>query len=362
MIRNKLDHIASICKSIYIDSDYGTISVDAFKEELDIQTGKVVPKLEVGNPSFLQFLDLELQEMKANNMKSNTLKMFRNHVRMMKDFAKSRGGFDYQDVDWNLRLEFIDWLTKKKITLSYGNKVLSTFRQFLERARRKNYHQNTAYQGMGWTITRKKAKGPKITLTIPELEHLASLPLYGYNEIVRDWFLIGAGTGQRFSDYSNYKPEDFHTTIKGVPILSIISQKTAIPTKVPLNIFPWVLPLLEKYNYTSPSLNLQVFNDHIKEICKEADIDSKVLKVFQYMGRRPIIKKTYVPKYQEIASHTCRRSFATNLYRMGFQLSHIMPMTGHSTEAQLREYIGIDAEENAEEIAFRIEQQRKSKQ
>ena len=39
---------------------------------------------------------------------------------------------------------------------------------------------------------------------------------------------------------------------------------------------------------------------------------------------------------------------------MGYVLAQIMPMTGHATEAQLRLYIGIDAEENAEQIALAI--------
>jgi len=39
---------------------------------------------------------------------------------------------------------------------------------------------------------------------------------------------------------------------------------------------------------------------------------------------------------------------------MGYALAQIMPMTGHATDAQLRLYIGIDAEENAEQIALAI--------
>ncbi len=64
----------------------------------------------------------------------------------------------------------------------------------------------------------------------------------------------------------------------------------------------------------------------------------------------------YVKKHTEIVSHTYRRSFATNLYRMGYSLAQIMAVTGHSTESQLREYIGIDAEENAEKMALGIMQ------
>ena len=99
---------------------------------------------------------------------------------------------------------------------------------------------------------------------------------------------------------------------------------------------------------------MQKFNFWIKEICIEAGFDNKMLKIEQYMGRKPRVVKSYVLKYEKIASHTCRRSFATNLYKMGYSLAQIMPMTGHSSESQLREYIGLDNEENAENIGLEI--------
>lgn len=80
----------------------------------------------------------------------------------------------------------------------------------------------------------------------------------------------------------------------------------------------------------------------------------KVFTVNQYIGRKAWVEKIYIPKYKQITSHTCRRSFATNLYRKGYRLAKIMSMTSHAKESQLREYIGIDSEQNAEEIAFSI--------
>ena len=94
-------------------------------------------------------------------------------------------------------------------------------------------------------------------------------------------------------------------------------------------------------------------------MCKAIGLDQKVLKVDQYIGRKAQIEKRYIPKYKAVTSHTCRRSFATNLYRNGYSLAEIMPMTGHSTESQLRDYIGIDGEQNAENLAIRL---RESKQ
>jgi integrase len=99
---------------------------------------------------------------------------------------------------------------------------------------------------------------------------------------------------------------------------------------------------------------MQKFNDGLKELCELAGFNDRTLIVEQYMGRKARLEKYYVEKFKVVSSHCCRRSFATNLYRMGYQLSQIMPMTGHSTESQLRQYIGIDNEQNAESIGLDI--------
>ncbi|MBK7870749.1 MAG: hypothetical protein IPJ74_08695 [Saprospiraceae bacterium] len=202
----------------------------------------------------------------------------------------------------NLRLELIDWLTKRNVQLAYGNKTLKVLRQLMERARRKKLHRNIDYQGRGWTVPETKAKGQIVTLNPVELQTLADLQLFGFAEKVRDLFLIGAGTGQRFSDFSKYVPNNFYQTMKGTPLVSVISQKTNVPAKVPLNIFPWLIPILEKYDYHSPQMPMQKLNDWIKDICKKAKFDNQILRVEQYMGRKPRIKKFYMPKYGEISS------------------------------------------------------------
>ena len=121
-----------------------------------------------------------------------------------------------------------------------------------------------------------------------------------------------------------------------------------------MNVFPWVISILYQYEYHSPRLSMQKLNEGLKTLCKRAGFDEHVVIVDQYIGRKARLEKRYVPKYEMISSHTCRRTFATNMYKMGYSLAQIMLMTGHTTEAQLRLYIGIDAEENAEQIALAI--------
>ena len=353
-IRRTLDDIAEQTRTVYIENNYGALSKDEFKQQLDTRLGRVeLPSTEKAIP-FFKFIEQELQEMQNTNMKHSSYKSFKLHTDILKKFAKAKGRFSYDDVDWSLRLKLIDWLASKNVQLAYGNKTLNILRQFMERARRKGHHACTAYQGQGWQVRPLKAKGEKVTLSTNELQVLADMELRGHLKKVRDLLLIGCGTGQRFSDFSKLRAEQFYTTAKGVPLLSLISQKTATPATIPLTIFPWLIPVLEEYEYNAPVLSMQKFNDGLKALCKLAEIDQEVLVIEQYMGRKPRLQKQFMPKYEVVSSHICRRSFATNLYRMGYRLSQIMPMTGHSTETQLRVYIGLDAEENAESIALEL--------
>lgn len=360
-IQRQLDDLASWCLSIYIDSEYGRISTQAFKDQLDQKSGRT-EQVEKPRLTFLEFVEQEIGDMKRQGMRESSLAPYKVHAAVLKAFIEERGTFEFEEVDWNLRLKLIDWLAPRDIKISYGNKTLGILRQFMERARRKELHSNTRYQGSGWLVAQKKAAGEKVILTPEELQHLADMPLTGYLKKVRDLFLIGAGTGQRFSDYCRYQSHHFYKTPNGIPILSIIAQKTDIPAKVPLNLFTWLLPILEEYDYTSPTLSMQKLNEGLKILGQRAGFDDKVLVVEQMMGRKPRIVKRYVPKYERLSSHTCRRSFATNLYRKGYSLAQIMPMTGHSTEGHLRVYIGIDAEENAERIALEIRKRKKDNQ
>lgn len=357
-IRNTLDDLSQWCRSIYIDHEYGRISISDFKDFLDERLGRKALEPEEKKITLFEFIDQEIATLKAENFKKSSLKPYLVHANVLKEFAEENGEFSFEDVDWNFRTQLIDWLSEREIKLSYGNKTLELLKRFLERARRKQLHNNTKYQGSGWLVPQKKAIGQKIILNPDELQALSELQLSGYLKRVRDLFLVGAGTGQRFSDYSRLKPHHFYTTVKGTPILSLIAQKTDVPAKVPLNIFPWLLPLLEEYKYTSPILSMQKLNDGLKILCKDAGFDQLVLLVEQYMGRKAVVRKDYRPKYELITTHTCRRSFATNLYRMGYTIGQIMPMTGHATEGNLRTYIGIDAEENAEEVAQSIERRK----
>ena len=62
------------------------------------------------------------------------------------------------------------------------------------------------------------------------------------------------------------------------------------------------------------------------------------------MGQRKITGD--FPKYELISSHTCRRSFATNLYGI-IPTMTIMAITGHKSERTFLNYIKVTPAQHA---------------
>lgn len=105
---------------------------------------------------------------------------------------------------------------------------------------------------------------------------------------------------------------------------------------------PLVRAILDKYDGKLPPIHPNEMNKLIKAIglllgwTHDCGFDEKRLNPKR--GRRFC---------DMLLSHTARRSFATNAYKAGVPLPSIQAITGHSSEAQLRRYLKLDAEEKA---------------
>lgn len=158
-------------------------------------------------------------------------------------------------------------------------------------------------------------------------------------EHARDVFVVGCLTGQRVSDYSRISTSMF-TEINGTEFLMLTQQKTDKKIYIPID--RRVRKILKKYNGTLPRINPNEMNKLIKTVglmlewTWDCGLDPKRLNPKR--GRRFC---------DMLLSHTARRSFATNAYKAGVPLASILAITGHSSEAQLRRYLKLDAQEKA---------------
>lgn len=165
----------------------------------------------------------------------------------------------------------------------------------------------------------------------------------------KDWLIIGLYTGLRVSDLLKLTKED-----RDADFIYKKTLKTKFPVIIPIH--KHVKEILDKRDNDFPrSISDQKLNDYIKEVCKLAGITKLVdgAKIcpmeIEENGKKKVIhrkKDGKFPKYELVTTHTCRRSFASNLYGKLETLT-IMNITGHKTESQFLDYIKITPKEYA---------------
>lgn len=161
----------------------------------------------------------------------------------------------------------------------------------------------------------------------------------------RDIAIIGLWTGLRVSDFLSLPVIDPHEKF-----IEVKPKKTANTSGIKV-IIPLHFQIKEVLiRRGMPKMISDVkFNLYIKEVCREAGISNKVKGSLMNPDTKRK-KIDYYPKYKLISSHTCRRSFATNLYKMNFPSLSIMKITGHTTEKSFLKYIKVTPSEHAEKL------------
>jgi integrase len=255
---------------------------------------------------------------------------------------------DFEDIDKSVYDSFIHYCIQKPNKTKPDEPGLSTntigrhvkqLRRILEIARLEKLHNNTEYKN----FKEPKAKVHSIYLNEDELKKLYDMKLSGMDEKIRDVFLIGCFTLQRFSDYSRISPSMIQSKSNNGKIIELIQTKTNQRVVIPIR--PTLDTLLMKYDYKVPKVFPQKLNDRIKELARDVGITDPI-QIEKYKGGKRINET--VPKCDLIMSHTARRSGCTNMFKDGFQPLTIMKISGHKTEREFLKYILITREETAD--------------
>lgn len=189
----------------------------------------------------------------------------------------------------------------------------------------------------------------KIYLTEDDLLAIEAVELIEPSyQIVRDLFLIGCETGLRYSDFSRLTDHDIRNNE-----LHIIPQKTkkSIGRKLIIPMSARFQQILSKYNGVLPNYeknNLTKFNKIIREICDAAHLHDEIKFYREIAGKTITVTKK---KFEEVTSHTCRRTFCTLKFLKGMPAQAIMKFSGHQSERSFLKYLKLDAELTAKKYA-----------
>lgn len=225
-----------------------------------------------------------------------------------------------------------------KNTIATYNNVLMAF---IEATYEMGWHTNRITKTDRLHLPGEAVDYP-IYYSIEELQKLMNHKFTGHKERVRDVFVFGCFTCLRHSDYYQ---TDYTKAYNGREIVTKLKKK-GNQIKIPLH--PVALMILQKYNFVIPLLPMNNLNRNIKEVCKDAGFTEPVLFSRTEGGA---LRKEYIPKYKLTASHTMRRSFATNALKMGSQEWEVMAIGGWRSESAFKKYKRM-SEEDVTNAAF----------
>lgn len=258
--------------------------------------------------------------------------------------------FKVKEVNVKFANDFLKYLLNtKKYQKSYALKKIADLKTVCYDAETNGIEVN---QQLKKVESAKTTNENIIYLSTQELEKIENARIVSEAlQNARKWLLLGCNIGQRGGDLLNLNENNF-VTRSGLNVIELKQKKTGKNVTIP--VLEKTKEILE--NGLPYKISIQKFNEHIKDVCKIAEINEltkgskvEVTKKGQGNTHKRRIDGMY-PKFDLIGSHVCRRSFASNLYGT-LPTALIMQITAHSTEKMLLNYIGKDSLDYAQQIA-----------
>lgn len=353
----KLNKIQNECRNIHTSlTGEGAFTVETLKESFKTFLDKLNNRIKGDSSDEKTYSNLtNFAEWFINNVHTTakgkvktkgTKIQNRQTLNVLKEYeTATRKAITFDRVNLDFYHDFIEYLTKvKQLNPNTIGRHIKTLKLFLNEATERGKNTKFDYKSKRFVALSEPVE--TIYLTEDELQRIYEFD-FSQNkrlEHVRDLFIIGCFTGLRFSDFSQLKTDNIHNGK-----ITVKPQKTGDKVVIPVHRI--VKEILEKYSGTAKGLprpiSNQKMNKYLKEMGEIVGINNPIISKKIKGGLK--VENT-VPKYKLIATHTARRSFATNLYLSEFPAISIMKITGHKTEKSFMSYLRISEEENANQL------------
>ncbi|SQA93976.1 Site-specific recombinase XerD [Capnocytophaga ochracea] len=283
--------------------------------------------------------------------------------------AYTRKRYKAKDINTPFEKMFLGWLMNKRgYKDSYALKIIDNLKAVCNEAQTLGMETSPQLTKVGKGTPDKETP---VYLNALDLERVRSCVIENKSlDNARKWLLLGCLLGQRGGDLLDLTESNFVQHIDGGEYVELKQQKTGKIARIPI-----VGALQEiktiRNNGLPYKISVQKLDKYIKQVCKLAGITelvehSKVCMVdaegniieqddkgnYTSKGVKRTVKGVF-EKWQLIGSHTCRRSFATNLYGK-LETVFIMQMTGHTKESTFLAYIGKTAKDYLTQTAERL--------
>ena len=344
-----------ISQALNNDQRYG---IEINNRWLNNQVDEFNNKVPQNDQSYLiHFLDEVIESLhykKANDgsqgLKPGTIKGYNTFRGVLMSFEESISQrLKFNNLDENLAEDFLKWMIdEKKYAKSQVGRLMMHLKSLLKEAILKNIPVSINPEIIGKDFNYKPEK---IINVISEQEFIKISQLKDLSDSldnVRKWILIGLMVGQRVSDLLSLNKHQIRFDESGIAMIDFKQAKGGTVVTVPVKNQIVVSILKHKFPYRISDQN---FNKYLKEVCKRAGL-TDIISGYKFNSstkRKELVEK---PKYELLASHDLRRSFANYHYDKGMPVAYIMRITGHKRESTFFEYIGKNPKKDFDAYNF----------
>lgn len=356
-INNSLEHLSRhIADEYIIDSNSKIyISTNWLKGKVETYFGNYQKKSDLHKQYFVEWIERYTDNAKdklyrGKCISERTIKHYKTTIKKIKAFENNQKvKLRHEDINLNFYRKWIIYL--RKVEMLNDNSIggyIGNIKMWAKNIEIEGLPISKEYKHSEFMVITSKTYD--IYLSEKEIELIRDHKLQNSTRLknVQDLFLIGLRTGLRISDFMRLTKFNF----KDDQII-ITTKKTNQEVIIPLH--KDIKDIIKQNQGLPRPISNQKFNLYVKELCKKVGLNqmvqgAKMVKEEigngQYITRK---KEGRYHKYELISSHTCRRSFATNLYGKIPNMT-IMAITGHKTESQFLKYLKTSKQEHADKL------------
>lgn len=347
-VATAFDHLVAINK------EYPSPQIFVALVQQVIKNNGVLPGEEKKTTDLFIYIDQLIEDtkngkrvkQKGERYSPGTIRHYNSAYGVLKRFAEHRGlsSFQFNDITLEFYFELKDFCYKvEKLTDNYFGTVVKFLKTCMNESKEDKLHANDQYNSKRFVKVAVDVEN--VYLTNDQLKKLFEHDLSKNQRLerARDLFLIGCWTGLRFSDFTNIKEKNISGNF-----IEIKTQKTGETVTIPIH--ETVKSIMTRYagitpNSLPPSISNVKLNEYIKDAAKEAGL-TEMVHIEKAKSGSSYSKAE--PLYKLISTHTARRAFASNMFKMGIPTIIIMAVTGHRSEKAFLKYIKVTPKEKAE--------------
>jgi hypothetical protein len=316
---------------------------------------------------------------KAENKRASTWKTFNTTVSRLEEYERWTKEYKVYDVNEKWVEGFTKWMKRtKQLDFSSYQKTLKQTGEVLRYVDGKDgfrVHQDvlTTSKLFSPETPKNEIEVDVFALSETEVQKIFSFEGTEAQNRIRDWFIIGYYSASRVEDFLNFDFKEVRP-VSNRPDLRIINYTQDKGQK---RVAPFIkaeaLEVLKRHNGFPTKIHQSHYTTEIKKIARKVGITEKIEGAKKVSQLIPVIPEgktrkdydkapgDYLKKGQRkkiglfakcelIASHTCRRSWATINYHKenAMPLDQIRKQLGHTKDSQTLAYIGMPSDAQRE--------------